>query len=646
MVQISPAPNTDAKTPKSNPKDPHAGDLEKGLKKPKIIPQPSRSERSYRDDISSRDDAELQTLARDLLGKEPGQVSDNWAKVRMKTCAQTHDKTLGRILKEYEWLGPMIDHLLYNKLRVVQSTCEKSLAELTVEDGVILGRMFAGHLSTSVMGEYAIDAWICACPCLDEFFAKEPSMLVMFEKVADLLLERVSWGLKLRCFTGAILSTADISTDIFMLATYFYTDGQAKFAYATLAMLSVSIFFQLCAVVLIQPKTTKLKDYMVEISSVMFFVKPAVDAYRVASGNKTKEGVMASPFLEMTLIKIIELFSECIPASIVQIYVVFFNEGGSIAAYTSIFASLMTSGFICATISYDFDTSPTRRKQVADFYGIIPDHPIRRALCFILLIALSASFLLLKGVGLTICIDAADSHTVLYLFAELAVYLIYKVARNDYWYWTPGKGFTRFYISTCFRVFIKLVTDFTCIIQFRHPNEVGSVYFCLSTLYNAIVFPILAVYYWDKTKGPSSIPAHENIEDYTFAYQPSSMYSNILILQVFWFSLAIGFFMTIRRSHIQSFCRDNTTSSNLKKQFSRTNEDFIKSNVLTYHQDFHKGFVDEVEAWVLEGWVEWHEHKPKWFTKAMKKAVPKGMREKADKLLMDRKDELDKTEYA
>ena len=124
------------------------------------------------------------------------------------------------------------------------------------------------------------------------------------------------------------------------------------------------------------------------------------------------------------------------------------------------------------------------------------------------------------------------------------------------------------------------------------------------------------------------------------------MYSNILILQVLWFSLAIGFFMTIRRSHIQSFCRDNTTSSNLKKQFLRTNEDFIKSNVLTYHQDFYKGFVDEVEAWVLEGWVEWHEHKPKWFTKAIKKAVPKGMREKADKLLMDWKDELDKTEYA
>lgn len=84
MEQISPAPNPDAKAPKSNPKDPHAGDLEKGLKKPKIILQPSRSKRSYREAISSRDDTELQTLAQDLLAKEPGQVSDNWAKVRVK----------------------------------------------------------------------------------------------------------------------------------------------------------------------------------------------------------------------------------------------------------------------------------------------------------------------------------------------------------------------------------------------------------------------------------------------------------------------------------------------------------------------------------------------------------------------------------
>ena len=51
-----------------------------------------------------------------------------------------------------------------------------------------------------------------------------------------------------------------------------------------------------------------------------------------------------------------------------------------------------------------------------------------------------------------------------------------KALRGDFWYWMPVGGNTEVLSSIVSRVLVKVVTDFTSIVQFRHPYEIGGMY--------------------------------------------------------------------------------------------------------------------------------------------------------------------------
>ena len=76
------------------------------------------------------------------------------------------------------------------------------------------------------------------------------------------------------------------------------------------------------------------------------------------------------------------------------------NDGNySKTALGSIFVSACTTGFTAATISFDFDVSPQRRRDEPDFYGYIPDSAGRRTAIFFCMIMNGALLLLLRSVS-------------------------------------------------------------------------------------------------------------------------------------------------------------------------------------------------------------------------------------------------------
>ena len=73
------------------------------------------------------------------------------------------------------------------------------------------------------------------------------------------------------------------------------------------------------------------------------------------------------------------------------------NDGNySKAALGSIIVSACTTGFTAATISFDFDVSPNRRRDEPAFYGYIPDSAGRRTAIFFCMIMNGALLLLLR----------------------------------------------------------------------------------------------------------------------------------------------------------------------------------------------------------------------------------------------------------
>ena len=71
---------------------------------------------------------------------------------------------------------------------------------------------------------------------------------------------------------------------------------------------------------------------------------------------KHEKGAMVDPLTELTYSKSAELFTEGIPAVIIQVAALVFRGGSSPMELISLTISLVVCGFTSAQISYDFDT--------------------------------------------------------------------------------------------------------------------------------------------------------------------------------------------------------------------------------------------------------------------------------------------------
>jgi len=99
-------------------------------------------------------------------------------------------------------------------------------------------------------------------------------------------------------------------TDIFVIRDYM-NNGDTSQAYSLMAMMGASIVFQL---ILAYVQNRKKSNWALiwELLIVLSGLKPAVDAYRVATGYEDELSTL-SPFQEMSFGKSTELACESIP---------------------------------------------------------------------------------------------------------------------------------------------------------------------------------------------------------------------------------------------------------------------------------------------------------------------------------------------
>ena len=125
---------------------------------------------------------------------------------------------------------------------------------------------------------------------------------------------QVPYGVKLRAYLGAVVSAADALSDGFMIYE-FIEMGETGTAKGLLAMVGANLGFQML-IVYIQTlglKKDKWGTRLLEMLAVVTFVKPGVEAHRVASGAEQLPGAAVGPLMEMLYTKVGELFFEAIP---------------------------------------------------------------------------------------------------------------------------------------------------------------------------------------------------------------------------------------------------------------------------------------------------------------------------------------------
>ena len=109
------------------------------------------------------------------------------------------------------------------------------------------------------------------------------------------------YGLVWRVGVGALLSSVDAATDIYVVGTY-YSEGLNGQANAMLGMISVNLFIQILVVLAQYQKkrwTVKLKEALI----TLLFLRPIVDAYRIST-NHDDDKTAVDPLAEMLINKV------------------------------------------------------------------------------------------------------------------------------------------------------------------------------------------------------------------------------------------------------------------------------------------------------------------------------------------------------
>lgn len=294
---------------------------------------------------------------------------------------------------------------------------------------------------------------------------------------------------------------------------------------------------------------------------------------------------------------------------IIQLLAIVSYGHATTAAIASLVTSALTTGFVSATMSFDWDTDPKKRIENPQFYGYIPNRAVKRAVVFFVMLLTSSTMLVVRAMTLLLLSLASWKSAVLYTCLDLGLYMFWKIYRNDFSVWMPIYGCTGIFISFIMRLIVKVLADFTSNIHLRNPNEVGGAYWLFSFAFSLVSLP-LAIMYYEGNNGSENITRIA----WTACY----------VLLPLTLALKFTFFAVINKKYRKTFWslkrgRDVTVGH------MDSNEDSVKALVFIKNRYHWIGIQDKVEKWVRENWMRWIEEEPEWLNDNMKARIPSYM---------------------
>ncbi|GMH55451.1 hypothetical protein TL16_g01910 [Triparma laevis f. inornata] len=565
-------------------------------------------------------------LAHDLLWTAPS------AKKRVERLAEAFEKSraLRELAETLTWIKAMLAVAIEGGLHRNIAITTK-LVCVSEKEAIRIGKNLMPALKSRKVIGAGVDQWRGQNPAVGELMDEHNWVEQMMLVLSKGIVKTAAWGLMWRVTLGAVLSLGDLVTDLIVLKRFFY-GGDEMMAYrdASIACLATSIIGQMILVA-VQNRKKGMLRILKEVVIIVMGMKAAADAYRVASGAEHEKDTAMDPMTELTVNKLIEMFAESIPGIIIQTSAIIseLNSGvpTSSMAYISLLFSTLTTGFVSATLSYDYDTDPKKRAANPEFYGYVPDDARKRAVLFVTMTLMSSNQVLIHGILVVILGSIARSYALYYLVGNMLLYFFYKAVRGDLRHWIPINGLTGSSLSVLLRLLIKFVVDFTGCIQFRHPYDVGGLYFTLNLFLPLIgLTAILAAgllketFTGEKEEGEGEGEEEGGSNEVTIKFITSLtvvLGTSLIILVGLFFALIDG-------EYRHTFFSVETGGQMTRRNFW-DGSDVMKSQVFGVHETLWAPIREKVEAWVKAGWNNWEEERPEWLTHDRKARVPREM---------------------
>ena len=520
------------------------------------------------------------------------------------------NRALGELVGKYSFIMPLLVGVVEGKLNRLANVKEKAEC-LNDKDGLAIGRSLALSLALNLTPAAGVEEWFLQFPSVVEVDRNTIWFRPMMERIAHIQIGNVRWGVKARVAIGAVTSMIDLFTDVYVTTMFWGSEDQLGYFQASLASLLLSICLQLM-VVFVQNKKLGTMKILLESTPILMGFKPAIDAFRVSQGEQREAGQTFDALSEMTFMKGIEMFAEAIPGVIIQLMAIATTKVGkeiATEAWLSLFVSIGCTGFISATISYDWDTSPGKRKGLPEFYGLVPPQASKRTVVFFSMVLFSSGALVIRCTTIVLLgLSGGKAYVLFFIGADLCLYLFVKVLRGDFWYFIAAGGYLEVCISLLSRVMVKIITDFTSITQCRHPNEVGGLYWCFGFI---LTMGSLPVAIW---VGENNLDMQSRALTLAWIVMTYS-----IPITVFGF---LVFFSNIEKGYWKTFISFQRGKDLTISKFHNETDDGMKADYVFNTSRHHwVAIEEEVKTWVQANWKVWMNKNPKWFER-MRPQIP------------------------
>jgi hypothetical protein len=250
---------------------------------------------------------------------------------------------------------------------------------------------------------------------------------------------------------------------------------------------------------------------------------------------------------------------------------------------------------------------PLKRRETPEFYGYVPDG-LSRSLIFTAMTINGTLLLLIRSVSAALLILTRKRYFAMYFVADNLLYILQKIVRGDFYYWAPVEGPAGAFLSFFMRVGIKTVVDFTGVVQFRHPYEMGGAYFSFS-----MVLALLVSY--------AAVYIHFKLGHGETGMRQEDVWTLVLDLSGAWTVSYCTFFLLMKKKYRRTFF-SLTKGKQVTIDYFLSDDDAIKSACFGCTRQHWKAIEPAMEEWVKKGWWRWENDNPVWFTDQFKASVP------------------------
>jgi len=219
----------------------------------------------------------------------------------------------------------------------------------------------------------------------------------------------------------------------------------------------------------------------------------------------------------------------------------------------------------------------------------------------------SALLLLVRSLSAAMLILVKKRYLAIYMAGDMAMYLLQKVARGDFHYWFPIDGALGLLASLLVRVLAKTIIDFTGVIHFRHPYELGGLYWT-GNMVLALLASFASVWIYTKSDG-AEVTKRE-------------AWTLVSYMGGGWLTAFGLFLLLMKKEYRRTFFSTKSGAQNTMNYFMKGADESVKSIVITDNKLLWRPIRGEVKTWVLGNWYKWVEERPAWFTEAWVNKVP------------------------